>query len=110
LTGKTDEIIIISVFGALTLYFIAMISHIALRIKTPGLIRPYKTPLYPLMPITAAALTLIALVATAWSNPKLFLIYIGILGALVSWNYLWATPKSLHELDGKIHGPELTGG
>src|SRR5688572_26474423 len=47
LTGKTAEIIIISVFGALTLYIISMISLLKLRKTEPELERPFKVPAYP---------------------------------------------------------------
>ncbi|MGZ8538303.1 MAG: ethanolamine permease, partial [Flavisolibacter sp.] len=42
LTGKTGEIIIIAVFGALTLYIFSMISLLKLRKKEPDLERPFK--------------------------------------------------------------------
>lgn len=42
LTGKTSEIITISVFGALTLYIFSMIALLKLRRKEPGLERPLK--------------------------------------------------------------------
>jgi ethanolamine permease len=61
LTGKTSEIITISVFGALTLYIISMIALLRLRKKEPGLNRPFKVPLYPLFPITALLIALFSL-------------------------------------------------
>ena len=42
LTGKTSEIITISVFGALTLYIISMISLLQLRKKEAQMVRPFK--------------------------------------------------------------------
>src|SRR5204863_797804 len=47
LTGKTSEIITISVFGALTLYIVSMIALLRLRKKEPKLERPFKVPMYP---------------------------------------------------------------
>jgi ethanolamine permease len=44
LTGRTGEIITISVFGALTLYVISMISLLRLRKKEPTLERPFRVP------------------------------------------------------------------
>src|SRR6185503_12635452 len=52
-TGQTSQIILIAVFGALTLYALASLSVIKLRIREPELARPYRTPLYPLTPIIA---------------------------------------------------------
>ena len=80
LTGKTADIITISVFGALTLYILSMISFLRLRKKEPNLERPFKTPLYPLSPIVALLIASISFVAMIIYNFKLGLIYLGILG------------------------------
>lgn len=78
-TEKTGDIITISVMGALTLYAIAMISLIALRIKEPDAPRPFKVPGYPFSPIIATVIAIIAFVAIGYYNPKLILIYFGIM-------------------------------
>ena len=75
LTGKTAEIITMSVFGALTLYIISMLSVIQLRRKEPELIRPFKVPLYPISPIIALLIALSALIAMVVFNPLLAGIY-----------------------------------
>lgn len=79
LTGKTAEIITISVFGALTLYIISMIALMRLRKREPELPRPFKVPLYPLFPIIALIIATVSLVAMAFYNPGLAMIYILIL-------------------------------
>ena len=76
LTGKTAEIIILSVFGALTLYILSMISLIRLRITEPGLARPFHVPFYPFFPVTALVIAVICLLAMAVYNLKLSLFYI----------------------------------
>jgi ethanolamine permease len=76
LTGKTAEIITISVFGALTLYVISMISVIQLRRKEPELIRPFRVPLYPISPIIALVIATAALIAMVIFNPLLAGIYV----------------------------------
>jgi ethanolamine permease len=85
LTGKTAEIITISVFGALSLYFISMLSLLALRKKEPALPRPFRVPLYPYFPIIALVISGIFLVAMVTLNTKLALIYF----ALLALTYLW---------------------
>jgi ethanolamine permease len=80
LTGKTGEIIIISVFGALTLYIISMIALFQLRKKEPGLERPFKTPLYPVFPAVALVIAVVSFVAMVNYNKKLALIYFLLLG------------------------------
>ncbi|MDP1747420.1 MAG: ethanolamine permease [Bacteroidota bacterium] len=79
LTGKTTEIITMAVFGALTLYVIAMISLIALRKKEPQLERPFRVPFYPLSPILALIIAVVSLVSMTYYNFDLALIYFGLL-------------------------------
>ena len=80
LTGKTSEIIAISVFGALTLYIISMISLLQLRKKEPEMPRPFKVPMYPVLPVVALIIATISLVAMTIFNFHLALIYFVLLG------------------------------
>lgn len=75
LTGRTAEIITISVFGAITLYIISMITVIVLRIKEPGLQRPFRVPFYPAFPLIALTIALGSLVAMLVYNQLLGGIY-----------------------------------
>ena len=79
LSGKTSEIIIVSVFGALTLYIISMISIIILRKREPELHRPFRIRFYPLFPVVALIIASVSIVAMFIFNPKLGLIYFSIL-------------------------------
>lgn len=78
LSGKTAEIIIISVFGALTLYIISMVAVMVLRKNKPEIVRPFKTPVYPLFPIIALIISCVSFIAMLIYNLKLGLIYSGI--------------------------------
>ena len=80
LTGKTAEIITISVFGALTLYIVSMISLLQLRRKEPGLERPFKVPMYPVFPIVALVIAIVSLIAMTIYNLKLALVYFLLMG------------------------------
>lgn len=80
LTGKTSEIITISVFGALTLYIISMISILQLRRKEPGMIRPFKVPMYPLFPLIALIIAVISFIAMMIFNLKLAMTYFVLIG------------------------------
>ncbi len=82
-TGKTDDIILIAVFGALTMYVLSAAALIQLRRREPDLARRYRTPLYPVTPIVAIALSLVCLGAMVWSHPWVALFYVGIVG--VAW-------------------------
>jgi len=79
-TGKTAEIITISVFGALTLYIVSMIVLLQLRKKEPGLQRPFKVPMYPVFPVVALTIAVASLVAMTIYNLKLALVYFLLMG------------------------------
>ena len=81
LTGKTGDMIILSCFGALSLYALSMFALLALRRKQPHLERPFRVPLYPYFPITTIVLALFCLVAVGIFNPGLFAFYLGCLAA-----------------------------
>lgn len=91
LTGRTGEIITLAVFGALTLYALAMASLFALRLRK-GAPRSFSVPLYPWVPAVALVLSLLCLGALTYNYPKLALVYLGILVAAFGWFYL-AVPK-----------------
>jgi len=80
LTGKTSEIITISVFGALTLYIVSMISLLQLRKKEPGLVRPFKVLWYPVFPVTALVIAIISFIAMTIFNAKLAIAYLVLMG------------------------------
>lgn len=79
LTGKTAEIITLSVFGALGLYVISMLSLFALRRKEPEMERPIKVPGYPIVPAIALGLALVCATSMVIYNPKLALVFSGLL-------------------------------
>jgi ethanolamine permease len=70
-SGKTGELISISVFGALTLYIFSMAAVIRLRKKEPDLHRPFRVNPFPAVPMTALIIASVALVAMAWNYPLL---------------------------------------
>ena len=78
-TGRTAEIIILSVFGAVTLYIISMLSLIRLRKNEPSLPRPFKVPFYPFTPIIALVLAILSLTALCYYNAFLATLYFGLL-------------------------------
>jgi ethanolamine permease len=80
LTGKTTEIITISVFGALTLYIFSMIALLRLRRNEPQLERPFKVPMYPVFPLVALVISIVSFVAMTIFNLKLAAIYFLIMG------------------------------
>ncbi|NTS40356.1 ethanolamine permease [Flavisolibacter sp. BT320] len=81
LTGKTAEIITIAVFGALTLYIFSMLALLQLRKKEPGLERPFRVPLYPVLPVVALVIGLVSILAMAVFNASLAFVYLLVMGA-----------------------------
>jgi len=94
LTGKTSEIITISVFGALTLYFISMISVLVLRKTESSLTRPFRVPLFPWSPLIALVISGIFLVAMVTLNSKLAGIYFAILAVSYLWFHFFVKTKT----------------
>ena len=95
-TGKTSEIITLSVFGALTLYIISMIALLRLRKTEPGLARPFKVPFYPLSPIIALVIALVSFIAMCFYNFSLAIIYISILILCFVLFKLFRKEKPIH--------------
>lgn len=84
-SGRTGEIITISVFGALTLYIVSMLSVLKLRKSAPELERPFKVPFFPLTPIIALIIAVISLVAVVYYNLQLAGIYVIIMAVSFAW-------------------------
>jgi ethanolamine permease len=77
LTGKTTEIITVSVFGALLLYIISMAAVIQLRNTSPEMERPFKVPFYPVLPVIALSIAGVSFIAMLIYNQLLGGIFIG---------------------------------
>jgi ethanolamine permease len=74
-SGKTDQIIIMSVLGAIVMYIMSMISLFILRTKEPTLVRPYKAPFYPIFPFFALMLSVLCLLSIIYFNQVLSSIF-----------------------------------
>ncbi|MFZ5628139.1 MAG: ethanolamine permease [Spirochaetota bacterium] len=88
LSGKTAEMIVLAAFGALTIYIMALISQLVLRQTQPGLARPFRTPLFPYVPVIALVIAIFSLGAMVYFNGSLFVIYIALLATGSVYFYL----------------------
>ncbi|OQP87370.1 ethanolamine permease [Rhizobium rhizosphaerae] len=79
----TASIVTMSVFGALTMYIMSMLSLFKLRQSEPGLARPFKAPLYPLAPGFALGMAVVAFLAMVYYNTQIFAVFAGIMLVLV---------------------------
>ncbi len=75
----TAAMITMSVFGAIVMYVMSMLSLFKLRRAEPGLERSFRAPGYPVVPAIALVLALVCLVAMVWFNPLVALIFLGLL-------------------------------
>jgi ethanolamine permease len=88
-SGKTADLITLSALGALAVYALAAASLVRLRQHAPGLRRPFRTPLYPVVPVMTLLLSLACMGAIAVSNRGVFLIFVALVAAAV-WYRGWA--------------------
>lgn len=73
LTGQGDLLILVAVFGATASYVLMMLSHIVLRVREPGLERPYRTPGGIVTSGIALTLAAVAFVAGFLVEPRVVL-------------------------------------
>lgn len=88
-----DDLILIATFGALISYISVNLSLMILRKKEPNLKRPYKSPLYPFMPIVSMALAVIALFASFFANLTFFWISLAVFAVAIIYYFIWVKPS-----------------
>lgn len=76
----TAAMITMAVFGAIVMYIMSMLSLFRLRRSEPALARPFRAPGYPLIPALALLLALVCLVAMAWFNTVIGLVFLAFMG------------------------------
>lgn len=77
--GLTAAMITMSVFGAIVMYIMSMLSLFKLRKSEPNLERSFKAPGYPLVPGIALVLALVCLAAMVWFNGTIALLFLGLM-------------------------------
>ncbi len=77
--GLTANIVIMSVFGAMLLYIISMLSLFRLRQREPLLERPFKAFFYPVFPAFALVTAVLCLGTMFYFNALIGMIFIGLL-------------------------------
>lgn len=95
----TGGLITMSAIGAVLLYVVSMVSLIQLRRREPELVRPFRTPWYPVLPLVALAIALFSLVTMLYFNfnnadaPNQFqrwlsVVFCGVVGLAFVYYYL----------------------
>ncbi len=64
----TSGLLIMAAFGAVTLYIVSMLALMRLRRVEAELARPYRTPFFPVLPLTALALATFSLATMTYFN------------------------------------------
>lgn len=75
----TANLITMSVFGAIVMYIVSMMSLFALRKNEPNLARPFKAMAYPIFPAIALVLAVISLLTMIYYNQQLTLVFFGLM-------------------------------
>ncbi|GGU73731.1 ethanolamine permease [Pseudomonas laurentiana] len=75
----TAAMITMSVFGAIVMYIVSMLSLFKLRRSEPDLERTFRAPGYPVVPAIALLLAVVCLVAMVWFNTLICGIFIGLM-------------------------------
>lgn len=96
------NIVTMSVFGAIVMYMISMISLFKLRKQEPLLERPFITPFYPVFPLVALILSCICLIALIYFNLLLSLIFLGLFILSGVYVFLFYNKGSTEEKSIKI--------
>jgi len=79
----TANIVTMSVFGAITMYIISMLSLFRLRRSAPDMARPFRAPLYPWFPAFALAGACVCMATMIYYNALIF----GIFAAFLAFGY-----------------------
>jgi ethanolamine permease len=87
LTGQTAIIIVISTFGAVSLYIISLLSFFMLRKKEPNLTRPYKVASM-IIPIISSVCVVILFIAIVFSNVSTIIPVIAAFGVAILYYFL----------------------
>jgi ethanolamine permease len=68
----TANIVTMSVFGAITMYILSMLSLFKLRRTEPGMARPFRAPFYPVFPAFALIGAIVCMATMIYYNPLIF--------------------------------------
>jgi len=91
----TAALITMSVFGALVMYIMSMLSLFQLRKIAPKLERSFRAPLYPYAPMLALVIAAICLIAMVYYNPLIAAIFVAFM--VVGFIYFQATAQQRND-------------
>ncbi|MEO8662927.1 MAG: ethanolamine permease [Bryobacteraceae bacterium] len=77
----TANIVTMSVFGAILMYILSMLSLFKLRATRPHMDRPFRAPFYPYLPAFALLCAIICMGSMIYSYPAVAAVFAGIMAA-----------------------------
>jgi APA family basic amino acid/polyamine antiporter len=89
LTGKYDDLFNLVIFASWILYGMTAAAVIVLRIRRPGMVRPYRTLGYPVVPVLFVAGALILLLSTAIDRPRESAMGVGLILLGLPFYFYW---------------------
>jgi len=98
LTGLTNVVITISVYGSVIMYAISLVSLFVLRSKEPDLKRPFKV-YYPLVPIISVLMCIICIVSLVLTSTSDVFEWVGVVYAVcIAYYFIWGN-KSIRPFE-----------
>ena len=88
LTGLTNVVITISVFGSVVMYLISLVSLFVLRAKEPNLKRPFKVA-YPVVPAVSFIIALFCLVSLFCASSDVLPWVLAVYGVAIVYYFIW---------------------
>ena len=101
----TANIVTLSVFGAILLYIVAMLSLFRLRKTEPGLERTFTAPGYPVVPAIALVLALLCMATMIYYNAMLFGLFVALFVISLGFYKLTAASRAAIGSDGLLATP-----
>jgi ethanolamine permease len=102
----TAAMITMAVFGAIVMYIMSMLSLFKLRQSEPNMERSFRAPGYPIVPGIALALAVVCLVAMAWFNAMIGVVFLGFMAVGFVYFQLTAHHRDAAPADAMLTGTE----
>ncbi|WP_455921574.1 ethanolamine permease [Pseudomonas putida] len=100
----TAAMITMAVFGAIVMYIMSMLSLFKLRRSEPNLARSFRAPGYPIVPGIALVLAVVCLVAMAWFNALIGLIFLAFMAVGFVYFLLTGAARASAPADAMLTG------
>lgn len=101
----TANIVTMSVFGAILLYIVSMLSLFKLRKSEPDLQRPFKAPFFPVFPAIALLLSLVFLVTMIYYNQIVFGLFLALFAISLGFYFLSGKARAAAVDDALLAAP-----